>query len=408
MSSGRVITRSTSIARTARVLQLEGLFDVPPAERSEQSWTVDLPLAERPWSIGLIVGPSGAGKSTVARELLGAHLCAGFEWPNDKSVVDAFPVDMSIKNITALLSSVGFSSPPAWLRPFRVLSTGEQFRVTMARALAESPDLAVVDEFTSVVDRTVAQIGSAAIAKTVRRRGQQFVAVTCHYDVEDWLQPDWVYQPHINRFQWRELQRRPAIELRIERCPVEAWSMFRQHHYLSAELNCVARCFVALWHDRPVAFAAVLPMTGRRGMWRGHRIVTLPDFQGVGLGMRFWAAIGGIVKAATGGRTRGTTCHPALIAAFNASPDFRLVVAPSMRGGNTGKATRVGRGSRRFNARLVATHEYVGPAWPDASAARQLWGESFTRKKAGAGWDFSDPDLCVAGWRSESPTPVCH
>lgn len=66
---------------------------------------------------------------------------------------------MGIKDIVGLLSSVGFSSPPSWVRPFRVLSTGEQFRVTMARTLAEMPDLAVVDEFTSVVDRTVARPG---------------------------------------------------------------------------------------------------------------------------------------------------------------------------------------------------------------------------------------------------------
>ena len=66
----------------------------------------------------------------------------------------------------------------------------------MAHTLAEKPRLAVVDEFTSVVDRTVAQIGSAALVRAVRRRNQKFVAVTCHYDVIDWLDPDWVFQPH--------------------------------------------------------------------------------------------------------------------------------------------------------------------------------------------------------------------
>jgi ABC-type Mn2+/Zn2+ transport system ATPase subunit len=82
--------------------------------------------------------------------------------------------------ITALLSSVGFSSPPSWLKPFHVLSNGEQFRVTLARILAEAPELAVVDEFTSVVDRTVAQIGSHALAKTVRAGNRCFVAVSAH------------------------------------------------------------------------------------------------------------------------------------------------------------------------------------------------------------------------------------
>ena len=381
MQSGRIITRSTPIARTARVLQLEGLFDMPPAERSEQVWSVDLPLDDRSWSIGLIVGPSGAGKSTVARELLGAHLCAGFEWPDDESVVDAFPPELSIKDITALLSSVGFSSPPAWLRPFRVLSTGEQFRVTMARALAESPDLVVVDEFTSVVDRTVAQIGSAAIAKTVRRRGQRFVAVTCHYDVEDWLQPDWVYQPHLNRFHWRELQRRPPIDLHIERCSVEAWTMFRRHHYLSAELHRCARCFVALWRDRPVVFASVLPLAGFSGRWREHRTVTLPDFQGVGIGLRVSGAVAQIARAATGGRYFSSSSHPAFIAARMRSPEWRLTAKPMMRSAHHGAGHVYGKKWKRPNVRLMASFEFVGAAWPDVDQARALWAESVSAKR---------------------------
>jgi ABC-type ATPase with predicted acetyltransferase domain len=81
------------------------------------------------------------------------------------------------------------------LRPFRVLSNGEQFRVTIARALAEQPELLVFDEFTSVVDRNVAKVASAAIAKAVRRRKQKFIAVSCHHDIIEWLQPDWIYEP---------------------------------------------------------------------------------------------------------------------------------------------------------------------------------------------------------------------
>ena len=128
------INRSTRIQRTPRVVQLEGLFDVPPAERSELTWQVHLPLEEKPWQIGLIVGPSGCGKTTLAREAFGESLVRGYDWPADQSLVDGFPDSLSMKQITLLLSSVGFSSPPSWLRPFRVLSNGEQFRATIARA----------------------------------------------------------------------------------------------------------------------------------------------------------------------------------------------------------------------------------------------------------------------------------
>jgi ABC-type glutathione transport system ATPase component len=189
------IERSTKIVQSARTMQISGIFDLPPNEKSNLSWVVDLPIEDRAWNIGLIVGPSGCGKSTIAREMFGDNLVSGFHWPEEKAIVDGFPKTMMAKDVTLLLSSVGFSSPPAWLRPFHVLSNGEQFRVTMARAIAEMPELAVLDEFTSVVDRQVAKIGSAAIAKTVRRRGAKLIAVTCHYDVEEWLDPDWVYLP---------------------------------------------------------------------------------------------------------------------------------------------------------------------------------------------------------------------
>ena len=54
--------------------------------------------------------------------------------------------------------------------------------------------LTVFDEFTSVVDRNVAKVCSAAIAKGIRRGSIpcRFVAVTCHYDVAAWLEPDWI------------------------------------------------------------------------------------------------------------------------------------------------------------------------------------------------------------------------
>jgi ABC-type ATPase with predicted acetyltransferase domain len=66
-------------------------------------------------------------------------------------------------------------------------------RVDIARALCLKQQLIVFDEFTSVVDREIAKVSAYAIAKAVRRTNKQFVAVTCHYDVLDWLEPDWVF-----------------------------------------------------------------------------------------------------------------------------------------------------------------------------------------------------------------------
>jgi ABC-type ATPase with predicted acetyltransferase domain len=198
------------IVRSPRVQQVESLFDVPLAERSEVHRDFNLPITAKPWSIGLIAGPSGSGKTSLLRQLV-PDAPERFDWPDDKSVLDAFPQGLPIKEIVGMLSSVGFSSPPAWLRPYRALSNGEQFRVDVARRLLDDHAPIVIDEFTSVVDRTVAQVASAAIAKAVRRSEKMLIAATCHYDVIDWLDPDWILDTASGEFRWREPEGHPPL-----------------------------------------------------------------------------------------------------------------------------------------------------------------------------------------------------
>ena len=236
----------------------------------------------------------------------------------------------------------------------------------MARVLAEESELAVVDEFTSVVDRTVAQVGSAALSKAVRRRGQKLVAVTCHEDVEPWLQPDWVYRPAEQRFTWRELRRRPAIELVINRVHHSHWALFKHHHYLTADINKAAACFIAFWNGRPVAFDAWLPFFGRlqkgKKARRGHRTVCLPDFQGVGIGATLFTFMAS-VWAGLGYQAFSTTAHPAEIAARMRSGVWRLKRAPGLtvKGNHSIDATRA-------SNRLTASFEFCGTPLPQAQA----------------------------------------
>ena len=363
------IVREVNVKRSARVMQLEGMFDVPVTKKAHLEWQVDLPIEEKPWQVGLIVGPSGCGKSTVARELFPEAYVKGFDWDPAQSVLDGFPADMSMKDVTLLLSSVGFSSPPSWLRPYQVLSNGEQFRTMIARALCEYPDLCVIDEFTSVVDRTVAQIGSSAIAKTVRRRGGKFIAVTCHYDVEAWLDPDWVFEPATGKFHWRSLQGRPEIALTIYRVHHSEWRLFAPHHYLTADLNKAAKCYVAEYEGRPVAFHSFLPFVGRlshgaRGV-RVHRSVCLPDFQGVGIGNAVGARLAA-AYAGAGYRVFISTGHPAMIGAMRRSSSWRMTRPPS----RTAPDSRLK--MARATTRLTAGFEFCGRSLDEREARRQL------------------------------------
>jgi GNAT superfamily N-acetyltransferase len=262
------------------------------------------------WSLGLITGPSGSGKTTLARRLFGPHFIEHIAWPEDRALIDCFADSRTtIQELTRLLTAVGLSSPPTWIKPYHVLSTGEQFRANLARHVAASlrdarpPDLnpepghplnplLAADEFTSTLNRPLARIASAALAKAIRagHLPVRFVAVTCHEDIARWLAPDWIIDMASRQFRWVRL-RTPAIKLQIARGHHSAWQRFAPHHYLSGNLNKSARCFLARWQNVSVAFCATLPAIGRKNHRRISRLVTLPDYQGVGIGTRLLAAV---------------------------------------------------------------------------------------------------------------------
>lgn len=167
-----------------------GQFDLQ-SEHIKEHFKGEIDL-DGDWNVGLIVGASGTGKTSIAKQLFPESYFKGFEY-NKPSVVDDFKDDLSVKDITNMFNKVGFSSPPSWLKPYSVLSNGEKMRVDLARCILESDDLIVFDEFTSVVDRNVAKIGSSVVQKVVRKLNKKFIAVACHEDILEWLEPDWVF-----------------------------------------------------------------------------------------------------------------------------------------------------------------------------------------------------------------------
>lgn len=186
------ILRETSPQKSFRVDAVRSMFDLPDAVVRER-FAGNIDIENRDWNIGAIYGASGSGKSTVARELFPNAYIAGFDY-SAPSIMDDMPKSCDIKTIVKIFNSVGFSSPPSWLKPYSVLSNGEKMRVDLARSILENRDLVVFDEFTSVINREVAKIGSFAIQKAIRKMGRRFVAVSCHDDILDWLEPDWEYR----------------------------------------------------------------------------------------------------------------------------------------------------------------------------------------------------------------------
>lgn len=187
-----LVERHTEIPQTYKVARACGLFNVDLSLGTDFRIEADLPLEDPDWRIGVIAGPSGSGKSTLAEALArnGFMNWDAVEW-SGKPIIDEIPGDFD--EVTGALASVGLGSVPSWIRPHHVLSNGERFRADLACLLVTRPSNAFVDEFTSVVDRRVAQIGSRAFAKAWRRKPVgRVVFLTPHFDILPWLEPDWV------------------------------------------------------------------------------------------------------------------------------------------------------------------------------------------------------------------------
>ena len=344
------------------VQKVAGMFDVSVSERLRTEIEVEPPpVDDGSWQIGAIVGLSGSGKSQTAKHCYGNELYTAGNWDTEKAVIDNFD-DTDIKDITSTLTAVGFSSPPSWIRPYHTLSNGEQFRCDLAKALLRG-GLVVFDEYTSVVDRNVAKIASAALAKAIKSKkiDCRFVAVTCHYDILDWLEPDWVLDTATGTVE-RRLLRRPDIELEIYRCHYNDWRLFSKYHYLNSDkISTSSQCYVALYNRVPVSFCSVMSNCGHKGRRRISRIVTLPDYQGVGIGKALLHFIADKYKN-DGLRVSIGTSHPAMINSLRR--DDRWILTSINSSEHNKGATQKTKGLRNsiVIGRKVASFEYKGNA----------------------------------------------
>ena len=143
------------------------------------------------WNILLICGKSGSGKSTLLKEI---GTPPKLEYDYTKAVVSQFP-NLDEEEVCDLLCGVGLSSVPTWLRKPQELSNGERARLDLCMSLyrAREAGIALIDEFSSVVNRDVAKSMSYALQRYVRQKKLKVVICSCHFDIIEWLTPDYIF-----------------------------------------------------------------------------------------------------------------------------------------------------------------------------------------------------------------------
>jgi len=267
------------------------------------------------WNIGVVYGGSGSGKSSIINHLGGVREVI---FDIDKPLISNFNW-MEPEEATRVLTAMGLSSVPTWLRPYKFLSNGEQYRAMLAYLVSSSKDgeTILIDEYTSVVDRDVAKAMSFALQKYIRRENKKIILASCHFDIMEWVMPDWIYSPMkgggIEKPDYLR-QGRPEISLSISRVEPKAWDFFKKHHYLTEEANKTYIYLLFEWNNKPIAINVIgrhLGTTGGVPGYRGSRVVVHPDYQGMGIGSKISEFCGGIIKN-IGGKYYTKTINPAL------------------------------------------------------------------------------------------------
>lgn len=308
------------------------------------------PNVPKEFALGLIVGASGSGKSTLLKEF-GKE--AEPQWNFKKAIVSHFETpEQAIEK----LGAVGLNNIPSWCRPYHCLSTGEKFRADLARKINNNN---VIDEFTSVVDRNVAIASSVALRRYIdKKQIKGMVLASCHRDIIEWLNPDWVFDTDTGELSVGRFLRRPKISIQIYAAKNGCWEMFKKHHYLTNDLSQSARCFIAVWNEIVVGFSASLPLPSGtvQNAWREHRTVLLPDYQGLGIGVRISDAIA-TIHLEEGKRYYSKTSHPRMGAYRNQSKLWRKTLSSNKPAAkNTNEAFNK---TLRFGKNCWS-HEFVG------------------------------------------------
>jgi len=318
--------------------------------------------------IVLIVGTSGSGKSTILRSL------------GHTQTVTVNPSTTVIENFSSsergeeLLLASGLRSIPAWFRPPGTLSNGEYHRFEMAMALDQG--IKCIDEFTSVVDRDTAKALAYSVRKYYDQNPGVLYIASCHRDITDWLDPDYIYDTDMQELSARRSLHlrlgRPTITLHIRGTTPDTWRRFSKYHYLDTRMSRSVHCYIGLIGDKPVAFHAAIHSTNRdiHSYWRGHRTVVLPEFQGLGIGTAFSDAIAQMYVD-RGMRYFSKTAHPSFGEHREKSPLWRPTSTNRksrkssylLKDGTIRKMPGYGGNAeiaRRDADRVCYSHEYIG------------------------------------------------
>tara|TARA_R110000796_G_scaffold249822_1_gene378055 strand:- start:153 stop:1268 length:1116 start_codon:yes stop_codon:yes gene_type:complete len=247
------------------------------------------------WNIGLVYGNSGSGKTTLIKHLFGEKIF-DINLDPEKPIINQLPEDMTYDECALMLNGIGLNSVPCWIRPLKTLSNGQKARAEAVFLMCQSKKIVFIDEWTSVVDRTVAKAMSVCLYKYAKRNNKKIVLCSCHVDILEWLNPDWMIDCNKQEFQLPIsedffFRKRKELKFTVKKIGRSSWKYFSKYHYLNENLpgGIIHLYGIFLGNDQ-IGFQCFANYTphkkGTTIIFHSNRTVIHPDYNGLGLGIK--------------------------------------------------------------------------------------------------------------------------
>lgn len=270
-------------------------LDIDITKKSVHKLKIDGIKLPENWNVGLVYGASGSGKTTLIKKIFGDQVFKTILDDNEP-IINQLPQELSYEECAAILSGIGLNSVPCWVRPVKTLSNGQRARAEAAMLMVQNEAIINIDEWTSVVDRTVAKAMSHCVQKFARHHNKRIILCSCHSDVLEWLIPDWLIDCNEQKFHVKQNEdffftKRDVLQFDIKRIGRESWRYFSKYHYLSDKLPGGEIYLYGLFHQGKQigfqCFANYVPTRkGATPIVHSNRTVIHPDYQGLGLGIK--------------------------------------------------------------------------------------------------------------------------
>ncbi len=185
-----------------RAAELMRLFGLRAEGLERRRFCHHCEITLMPGQICYIAGASGSGKSVLLNafyeQVPGEHRIRleEIDCGSDERLIDC--TDGPVPKAVATLSKTGLSDVFTMLEPLRYLSSGQQWRYQLAKAIASGRQWIFADEFTSMLDRISAAVIAINLRKVATRTKTFFVLASCHEDILAELQPDVVILKYLN------------------------------------------------------------------------------------------------------------------------------------------------------------------------------------------------------------------